>query len=43
MISPRAMADEAWSQTIAPPPGRGQAKLIGLVPKKRRVPPAGAM
>ena len=26
-----------------PPPGRGQAKLIGLVPKNGRLPPAGAI
>ena len=43
MISPRADALDAWSQIIgAPPSRRGQAKLIGLVPYRRLVPPAGA-
>ncbi len=41
-ISPRAVAAEAWSNTIGGRPSRGQANAIGLVPNSGLVPPAGA-
>ena len=43
MISPRALALDAWSKTRGGrPPSRGHANDIGLVPQSGFVPPAGA-
>ena len=36
------MKADAWSKTSGGAPSRGNPKAIGLVPKKGRVPPAGA-